>query len=450
MIAGFRTLLFLAVLGFGCSARAEDWPQFLGPHRDGTSSETGLLDSWGSNGPPLVWDKKIGTGYGAPSILGNVLVLHHRLALEEIIQAYDSGTGKELWHYAYPSHFVDPYGYNNGPRGTPLLAADRCFTFGAEGKLVCLDLRSGKLIWQRDTGADWTVPEAFFGVGSSPVLADGLLLVMIGGQPNAAMVGLDPKTGKTVWESVGEKNWQDQPMIGWPGERKVKWQIWEKQASYATPVPATIHSEEQTLCLTRQGLVSLNPTNGNVNFSFWFRSPANDSVNAMSPVVQDDFIFISAAYFKIGSVLLKVRPDNRGVNEVWRSTVLEIHWNTPILNNGYLYAFSGRNEPDARLRCVEFKTGKLMWDRDESWHHGTATPSVYGRGSMIMADGKLFALGEGGILGLFKPNPEKAEEVCRCQVAQLHYACWAAPVLSGKKLYLRSEDHLVCFDVQKK
>ncbi len=154
-------------------------------------------------------------------------------------------------------------------------------------------------------------------------------------------------------------------MSGWPGEQTVRWQSWEKQASYSTPIAVTIHGRRQVLCLMRQGLVSLDPKTGAVNFSFWFRSRANDSVNAMTPVVVDDLIFISGAYYKVGSVLLRVNPDGKGVEEVWRGTTMELHWTTPIYVGGYLYAFSGRNEPDARMRCIEFKTGKLMWDRDD-------------------------------------------------------------------------------------
>src|SRR5215813_5250125 len=127
--------LFLAL---ALTASGQDWPQFLGPYANGVSDETGLLDKWPTNGPPLLWERKIGTGYSAPSVRGNLLVLHHRIGDEEIVECLESATGKPMWHYAYPSHFIDPYGYNNGPRCTPLLVSGRCYTFGAEGKLECL------------------------------------------------------------------------------------------------------------------------------------------------------------------------------------------------------------------------------------------------------------------------------------------------------------------------
>ncbi len=450
-LSGFGIALWVGLNAIAGDLTGDDRPQFLGPHDNGTSGETGLMDRWPTNGVPIPWTKEIGTGYGAPSVRGDRLVLHHRIGNEEIVECFEAGTGKSLWRHGYPSQFVDPYGYNNGPRGTPLLTADRCYTLGAEGQLLCLELQTGKLIWQRDTAKDWEVPPAFFGVGSSPILEGDSLLVMVGGQPNAGVVAFDAKTGTTVWENVGEKNWQGVAMTGWPGEPKVLWKRWDKQASYSTPVAATVGGRRQVFCLMRQGLVSLNPNNGTVNGSFWFRSRIEESVNAMNPIIVEDLIFISGAYYRIGSVLLRVQPDNHGFDEVWRSTVLELHWNTPIHHEGYLYAFSGRNEPDARFRCVELKTGKLMWDRDESWPahggHSIPQPNVYGRGSAILADGRLIVLGEGGLLGLFKVNPQKPEELSRGQVPQLHFPCWAAPVLSRKRLYLRSEDRLVCLHI---
>ena len=439
------------VLGCWSLGFSSDWPNFLGPHHNGISDETNLLSNWPTNGPPLLWQRPIGTGYSAPSVSGDRLVVHHREGEEEIVQCLDARTGASIWRYRYPSHFIDPYGYNNGPRSTPLLASGRCYTLGAEGKLVCLDLQTGNRVWARDTAAEWDIPPAFFGVGSSPILENGLLVVMVGGQPNSGVVALQPDTGKTVWASVGRTNWEGQTEIGWGGEPKVEWNVQDKQASYSTPVAATIHDQRHLLCFMRQGLVSLNPTNGIVNFSYWFRSKVDESVNAIDPVVLDDTILLSAAYYKIGSVLLRAKPNGKGVDPLWRLPVLEIHWTTPILHEGFLYAFSGRNEPDAHFRCVEMKTGKLMWDRDESWRpHSTPTPPVYGRGSAILAEGKLIVLGEGGLLGLFELNPREAREISRFQVPQLHYPCWAAPVLSDSRLYLRSEDRLVCFDLGRK
>jgi outer membrane protein assembly factor BamB len=439
-----RLLLLFSLM---ICARAEDWPRFLGPRADGTSTETNLLESLPEGGPKIVWDLKVGTGYSAPSVRKGQLILHHRVGGEEIVQSYNAADGKAGWSYKYPSRYVDPYGYNNGPRCTPLLTEKYCYTFGAEGKLLCLELASGKLVWERDTDKDWEIPQAFFGVGSTPLLEGDTLIVMVGGQPNSGVVGLDALTGKTKWESVGEKNWTGVPMTGWPGERVVGWVRTEKQASYSAPVAATVDGQRQIFCLTRQGLVSLNPTNGAVNFSFWFRSLLNDSVNASCPIVISNQVLISGAYYKVGSVLLEVQPDNKSIKEVWRGLGLEMHWSTPIYLDGYLYGFSGRNEPDAFFRCVEYKTGKVMWERDERWMGHQPKSPTFGRASSILADGKLYTLGEAGFLGIFKPNPEKVQEISRWQVPSLHYPCWAAPVLSERKLYLRSEDHLVCIDL---
>lgn len=457
-VGAVRVLKFilLGVFCIGAAAGAADWPEFMGPSRDQTSPETGLLEGWPAEGPRVIWENAVGKGYGAPSVRGEVLVLHHRVGAEEVIEAFSAASGRPLWRHAYPSAYVDPFGYNNGPRCTPLLTGERCYAFGAEGVLTCLELSSGRLLWRRDTRKDFDVPEAFFGVGSSPILEDGLLIVQVGGQPNSAVVAFDADTGKTVWESVGEKSWAGVPMTGWPGERTVQWNradpVYEKQASYATPVAATIHGRRQVLVLTRQGLVSLDPKNGAVNFSFWFRCRQNETVNAMTPVVSGDLIFLSSAYYKLGSVLLRVGEDGRSVSEVWRGLQLEVHWTRPVLVGGQLFAFSGRNEPDARFRAVEFATGKLHWDRAEGWPYGAypkggPAPERFGRGSAILADGKLVALGEGGLLVLFKVAGEKLEELARWQVPHLSHPCWTAPVLSNGRLYLRNEDHLVCLDL---
>ena len=135
-------LLAIAVTLGLAKGVAADWPQLLGPRADGTSSETGLLSAWPSGGPKVIWKKQIGTGYSAPSIRDGRLVLFHRIGNEQIVEALDTKTAKPIWRHASPTRYRDPFGYNNGPRCTPLLTEKHCYTFGAEGVLLCLDIKT--------------------------------------------------------------------------------------------------------------------------------------------------------------------------------------------------------------------------------------------------------------------------------------------------------------------
>ncbi|MFQ5732938.1 MAG: PQQ-binding-like beta-propeller repeat protein, partial [Planctomycetaceae bacterium] len=237
----------------------DDWPRFLGPSQFGISQETGLLKTWPENGPPMIWEKKVGSGYSAPSVRGNRLVLHQRVGDREVVECMRADTGKTIWEYKYGSRYTDPFGYNNGPRCSPLLTPDRCYTFGAEGKLLCLELKTGKKIWMRDCYADFNLknketgkPNWFFGVGCTPILEGNLLIVLVGGQPNSGVVAFDAFTGKTVWQSVGKSTW-DGVKTG-SGE-KYTWTGKEQVVSYSSPVAVTIHGRRHVLCFTRHGLV---------------------------------------------------------------------------------------------------------------------------------------------------------------------------------------------------
>ncbi len=408
--------------------------------------------------------------YALP-ILRNRLIIHHRPDVKqdskEIIECLAADSGKQLWKYEYDTDFRDPYGYNNGPRCSPLLTPKYCYTFGAQGKLYCLNLEDGKLIWNRDCLKDFDVPPGFFGVGSTPILEGNKLIVMVGGKPNSGMVAFDALTGKTIWENVGKKVW-DGATTGWERMPEYKWRGNVKLSSYSSPLAVTIHGKRHLLCLMRQGLVSLNPEDGSVNFKYWFRSMINDSVNAARPVVIDDKIFLSAAY-QVGSALLQVNSDGKSYKELWRNpTNMMTHWSTTIHHAGYLYGFSGRHERGATMRCVSLKDGKVMWETDGTspvigkvkrnqstgkfeWiDTGKPAPwPFYGRGSAILADNKFIVLGERGTLAIVKVDPKQFSEACRTSFPQINYPAWAAPVLAHKKLYLRSESHLICLDFAK-
>lgn len=446
----------------------EDWPQFLGPLQTGISGETGLLETWPKEGPPKLWKREIGTGYSAPSVAGNHLVIHHRVGNEEIIECLRADTGDPLWKRAYGSRFRDPYGYNNGPRCSPLLLKGRCYTLGAEGALVCVALESGEVIWKRDLQKEYTIPEGFFGMGCSPIAFENHLIVLVGGQPQAGVVAFDLDTGKTAWESVGKPTWDGVPTSGGDPD-PYEWTGDEMMISYSSPLLATIHGQPHLLCLMRQGLVSLDPKTGRERFKFWFRPRVHESVNAARPVVVDDKIFVSAAY-KLGSALLKVNPDGDSYDVVWKNPRnMLTHWSTSIALDGHLYGFSGRHEEEGELRCLDVETGRIDW-QSNGWDRplndlaqnpttGVITDAktkieipypFYGRGSKILAEGKFIVLAErGGMLALVRPSTEKVDEISRCTIPEMHYPSWTAPVLSRGRLYLRCEDALVCLDLKK-
>jgi len=453
------------------AGESDDWAEFLGPHQNGVSDETGLLDKWPAAGPPVLWKLKIGEGYSAPSVRGNRLVFFHRplkmsfSGNEEVVECLAADTGKPLWRFAYPTDYIDPYGYNGGPRCTPLLTGDRCYTFGAEGVLTCLDLKNGEKIWQRRTADEFNIPPAFFGVGATPVLESNLLIVMVGGHPESGVVAFDPQTGKTIWESVGPETWTA-PQVRYQRDRPPV-----RLASYASPLPTTIHGKRHLLCFMRPGLVSLDPVTGKTNFSFWFRSVLHDSVNAARPVVVDEHIFLSAAY-ETGAALLKVHPDGQDYDVVWKDVdAMQTHWSTSIANDGYLYGFSGRHLAGSSFRCIEMTTGKLKWqthdidaddEPDPKDGRGRTPPKFYGRGSATLAEGKFIVQGETGVLALVEVNPEKFVEIARVKFPESGYPSWVAPVLAHKRLYLNvareardnrgratHEYHLLCLNLAK-
>ncbi len=447
-----------------------DWPIFLGPHGNGVSNETNLLDGWPKSGPRVVWEKRIGKGYSSPSVIGNRLVIHHRQRDRDVIECIRADDGSPLWMHDYETNFADPYGYNNGPRCSPVLTSTRCYTFGAQGLLVCLDLATGTVVWERDTAKEWKVPEHFFGAGCTPVLEGDLLIVLVGGQPNSGVVAFHAATGKVAWESVGKLTWDGVETD--PPTKPYRWTGQEMIVSYSSPIVATIHGERHLLCLLRHGLVSLNPENGNVRFKYWFRSRVHESVNAARPVVVDDCVFLSAAY-ETGAALLKIRPDSQTYDVIWRKygssrnpaeRGMSTHWSTPIYRDGCVYGFSGRHEEEATLQCVDLKTGELLWETNGSSGSvaelrskgssvnidSSKTPTTFfGRGSMTAADGKFFLLGERGTLVLAKMNRDRFEPIGSATYSQVRYPAWAAPVLSRGRLYLRSEDHLLCLDASR-
>lgn len=413
-----------------------DWAQFLGPTRNGKSPETGLLTSWGSTGPRIAWQVELGTSYSTPSISQGRIFHFDRHGDQARLTCRKSETGRELWRCEHTTSYEDMLGYNNGPRCSPVIDEDRVYTFSAEGILQCVRVDNGDVIWRIDTNTEFHVVPNFFGVGSSPLVVGDILIANIGGSTEdgpqeitegplvgngTGVVGFDKRTGKVLWQATNEL------------------------ASYASPVASTIQGKSVCFVFARGGLVALDPLTGEVRFEFPWRARKLESVNASSPVVVGDEVFVSESYGP-GSALLRVR--DKGYDLIWsdqkkmHDKSMELHWNTPIEHEGYLYGSSGQHGGAAELRCIEWNTGKIRWRHAD-----------VGRSSLTYANGMLYCLAEDGNLRLIRANPEKYEEISQITYKResgrplLTRPAWEAPVLAHGFLYIRGEHQLLCLDV---
>lgn len=391
-------------------AAGADWPQFLGPTRNGISPEKGLNTHWSKDGPPRLWDREVGEGYSGPVILGDRLIVHHRVGNEDRVECLYPATGKPRWTYRYASNYQDPLGKGDGPRSTPILTPERVYTVNAAGLVHCLDASDGKLIWQRDLDRDYTLRRSFFGLGNSPILESGLLLINAGAK-DAGIVALDAATGKEVWKAT------------------------DANASYASPVAATIDGVRVVIFFTREGLTVLDPNKGTVRISKRWRSREHASVNAASPLVVDNHIFLSACY-DTGAVLLKAGRDS--VEDVWSGDQsLSCHYATPVYRDGILYGFHGRVDVGgSQLRAVDWKTGKVLWETDG-----------VNSGSLVAADGHLLVLSQEGQLSVVEATPDAYREKAKASV--LKGTCRAQIALANGLLFARDQNRLGCWKVER-
>jgi outer membrane protein assembly factor BamB len=400
--------LTIIVLALGVQAAAYDWPQFLGPERNGVYRGPALSEKWGAGGPRVVWRKSVGQGFSGPVVASDRLILFHRVKDEEVVEALDVRTGATQWRYAYPTSYRDDFGFDEGPRAVPVVADGVVYTFGAEGQLHAVDLKSGKRIWSEDTRKRFGVAKGFFGAAGSPLAEGGKLLANIGGR-NAGIVAFDAKAGTVAWTATAD------------------------EASYSSGITATIGGRRSAVFLTRNGVVGLDPSTGTVQFERRWRSRMSASVNAATPLVMGDLIFVSAEYGPGAAVM---RVEGSKVSELWSSDdVLSNHYATSVHHAGHLYGFHGRQEFGPSFRAVEVNTGKVRWSEDR-----------FRAGSVTLAGNRLVIVRESGELILADASPEAFRPLARAQV--LPATVRAFPAIADGFLYLRNENTLVCLDLR--
>ena len=410
----FSWLLSLIVSISAAAATSSDWPQILGPTRNGVYAGSDLAEAWPKEGPPIVWQKKIGRGFAGPAVAAGKLILFHRLDDKETVDCLEAKTGKELWTFDYPTAYRDDFGFDDGPRAVPAIADGRVYTFGAEGALHCLDFATGKKIWSVDTKAGFKAGKGYFGMACSPLVEGDAVLLNIGGANGAGIVAFDKATGKVLWKATND------------------------EASYSSPTAATVNGKRHIFFFTRSGLVAVEPLTGKVELQFPWRASNSASVNAATPLIIDDLLFLSASY-QTGAVLLRVRES--GVEKIWSGDdLLSNHYATSVYRDGFLYGFDGRADPGFQpppsLRCVEFKTGKVRWSK-----------TGLGAGTVTLAGDALLLLTDSGQLLRVAAQPDEYKETSRAQL--FPSGMRAFPALSDGYLYARSKDKLYCVDLRK-
>ncbi len=385
---------------------AEDWPQFLGPRRDGTYQGK-ALPKWTAEGPKLLWKKNIGAGFAGPAVANGKLYLFHRQNEKEILECMDAANGAVNWKNVADATYVDQFGFDNGPRAVPTVHGGSVYTLGANGIAKSTDARTGRLNWTIDCRKTFGADKGFFGFACAPLVSGKNILINIGG-PKAGIIALDAASGKLRWKSTME------------------------EASYASPILATINQNPQALFFNRAGLASINPADGAVNFTHPWRPAIRASVNACTPVAAGNLIFISTSYGK-GATVLAV--DGKKIETVWSSdNSLSCHYSSVVHHDGFLYGFHGRQERGCELRCVEMKTGKVQW----------SLPGLRA-GSVMIAGTELLIFTERGELLRGAATPKFFLATARVQL--MGATVRAYPALANGKLYLRNGRQLACFQI---
>ncbi len=416
-----------------------DWPRMLGPNCDSRSPEVGILQKWPTTGLKVLWTADTGMGYGNGVAANGRWFQFDRFGNVERLSCLNAETGSQLWNWDSPVVYRDAYGYNNGPRCSPVVDGERVYVLGVAGTLACLSVMDGALLWKLDTNEKYNVTQNFFGVGASPLIYKNKLLVMIGGvqsaKPNGtAMVAFDKATGKELYR------------------------VGNYLASYSAPVIHKIDDQDVCLSLVREGLLTFDPNDGSKESFFSWRADMLESVNAASPILWKNRILISEAYER-GSALLSLT--GKGLEPLWidgigiKEKAIRSHWSTPLLDGNIVFASSGRNQPDTDLRCLvlnESNVGSATWKPEVRW-----TKRNHDRMTGLIVDNHVLLLGEEGALHLLEINRDKLTIVAQMDLAETRDTrdgkplvkppSWAPPVLSHGLLFIRGEDKVVCLEL---
>lgn len=426
--------LAVLVLGLFSVTRAADWPQWMGPNRDGVWSETGILEKFPPGGPTIPWRVKIGGGYAGPAVAGGKVYVtdfltdadtyklsnpNKRAKIEgkERVLCLDAKTGAEEWKHVYDCTYE--ISYPAGPRCTPTIAGGKVYTLGAEGNLFCLDAAKGTVVWSKDFKKDYKAATPFWGYTGHPLVDGDRLICLVGGK-GSTLVAFDKDTGKELWKALSAKD---------PG--------------YCAPSIIEAGGKRQLLIWTPEEIHGLDPATGKV---YWSNPlvPAY-GMSIVAPRKYENYLFTGGIGEK--AVLLELDQEKPGVKEVWtgkRDTALYPVNSTPVIVEGTMY---GVDQP-GQLRAVDVKTGKRLWETFKpTTGKGQANS---GTGFLVKNGGRFFIFSETGDLIIAKLTPKGYEEIDRAHLLEPTQSAfgrnviWSHPAFAEKCCFARNDKEIIC------
>jgi outer membrane protein assembly factor BamB len=405
----FRNLTAILTAGVLSTlfARADDWPQWRGPNRNGISQEKGWIDRFPEQGPPIAWKATVGLGFSSIVVAdGKAYTAGHTDGSDSVF-CFDALTGKEIWKHSYPAELGDKF-FEGGTTGTPTIDGTRLYWLSRWGDLFCFDAATGKIVWQRQLVTETEARVPTWGFTGAPTVYKDLLILNVG----EAGLALEKATGKEIWKSANED----------PG--------------YNTPLPVSRDGKTEMWFANGRSYFSIVPESGKMLWSMkWL---TEYGVNAADPIPYGDKVFISSGYGK-GAALFKPAADPEGEPDVvWKNRTFRTQMNAAVLVDKHLYGADGDTASKNFLKCIEIETGKQTWSQPD-----------FGTGGLVVADGKFIALAAKGELMIAPVSPEAFQPTARANV--LGGKSWTAPVLANGIVYCRnSAGDLVAIDLRKK
>ncbi len=387
------------------------WPQFGGPNRDFTSPSTGLAIQWPDGGPKKLWSRKLGNGYSGIAVDGGTLYTMYRTGDDEVVIALAADTGDTKWEHRYSAPGVKRLdkSYGVAPRSIPLVLSDRLVTLGITAKMRCLDKATGKVLWSHDLRKEYQASPLMWGYASSALAYKNSVIVPVGGDGHGVMA-FDRQSGAVLWSRHDFRN------------------------AYSSPMMINVDGQEQLLVFMLPGVFGLDPTNGDLLWSF--PHVTSYGVNASQPVWGDDGLLFISSDYGAGSRALRLTRSGEGtkVEEVWTQKKMRVHFGSVIRVGDLIYGSTGGNGP-VFFAAVNAKTGEMAFR-----HRG-----LLAKAQLLFADGKLILLDENGQLIIATPTHDGL--TIHAKATLLDGVAWTAPSLAGKKLYLRDKKKIMALEL---